>query len=68
MRAYLELLSGESAFLRLPLAPGADILVEASPLLFTSAVSTVLPNELTDDQEEQDDSTLGKPDPEDDAT
>lgn len=62
--AYLELLSGESAFLRLPLASDAHIVLEAFPLLFTSPVSTVLPDALTDDQEEADVSTLGRSEPE----
>ena len=66
LRAYLELLSGDSAFIRLPLALGVEVIVEASPLLFTSLVSTMLPNELAGDQEEQDDSTLGRPEVEDD--
>jgi hypothetical protein len=38
--------------------------LEAAPILFTSPVSTVLPNILSDDDEEQDPSTLGRPDPE----
>ncbi len=62
--AYLELLSGESAFIRLPLATDAHVVLEASPLLFTSPVSTALPDMLTDDQEEADLSTLGRPEPE----
>ena len=64
--AFLELLSGESSFLRLPLSPSADILIEAAPLLFTSPVSTYLPNVMGDEDEELDSSTLGRPEPEDD--
>ena len=64
--AFLELLSGESSFLRLPLSPSADILLEAAPLLFTSPVSTYLPNTISDEEEELDSSTLGRPEPEDD--
>lgn len=66
MLAFLELLSEQTAFIHLSLAPGADIVLDATPLLFTSPVSTTLPDELGDEQEEQDESTLGKPDPEDD--
>lgn len=66
MLAFLELLSEQTAFIRLPLAPGANIVLDATPLLFTSPVSTMLPNEQGDEQDEQDESTLGKPEPEDD--
>lgn len=61
MLAFLELLSGDSAFIRLPLSPTAFLLLEASPLLFTSPVSTALPNILDADAEETDPSTLGRP-------
>ena len=64
--AFLELLSGKSSFLRLPLSPSADIVLEAAPLLFTSPVSTYLPNVMSDEDEEPDSSTLGRPEPEDD--
>ena len=64
MLAFLELLSGESAFVRLPLGTEAHIKLDAAPLLFTSPVSTPLPDELNDDQEEEDTSTLGRPEPE----
>ncbi len=63
--AFLELISGESATFSLPLSPSARIVVEATPQLFTSPVSTALPKEQTDDDEETDESTLGKPEPED---
>ena len=62
--AYLELLSGDSSYLRLPLSPSNFIGIDASPLLFTSPVSTVLPNKLSDEEEETDTSTLGRPEPE----
>jgi hypothetical protein len=48
--------SSETAFIRL----------DPTPLLFSSPVSTVLPNEMTDEQEEEDISTLGRPEPEED--
>jgi len=64
--AFLELLSGESSNFALPLSPTAHVMVEASPQLFTSPVSTPLPKEQGDDDEESDVSTLGKPEPEED--
>jgi hypothetical protein len=64
IRAYLELLSGESAFIELQLGPSANLLLDASPLLFTSPVSTPLPNDMAEDDEEVDETTLGKPEPE----
>jgi hypothetical protein len=65
MLAFLELLSGESANIRLSLAANAMLTVEAAPMLFTSPVSTVLPDILDADDEEPDISTLGRPDNED---
>jgi hypothetical protein len=64
--AFIELLSGDSSFITLPLSPSASIVVEAAPLLFTSPVSTYLPNVMADEDEEVDSSTLGRPEPEDD--
>lgn len=61
LMAFLELLSGESSFIRLPLAEDAALRLDATPLLFTSPVSTELPNLLGDEDEEADDSTLGRP-------
>ncbi|QAB00965.1 MULTISPECIES: TIR domain-containing protein [Agrobacterium tumefaciens complex] len=62
MLAFLELLSGESAFIRLPLSETAEIVIDATPMLFSSPVSTALPNVLDEDDEETDTSTLGRPD------
>ena len=64
MMAFIEMLSGESSYIRLPLGETAFIKLEAAPILFTSPVSTVLPDKLTDEQEEVDTSTLGRPEPE----
>ena len=64
MLAFLELLSQDSAYVYLPLGGQSKIKLEASPILFTSPVSTELPNILGDDQEEVDETTLGRPDPE----
>lgn len=61
MLAFLELLSGDSAYIRLPLATNAALSIEAAPMLFTSPVSTSLPDILDADEEETDISTLGRP-------
>ncbi|MEM8773167.1 MAG: TIR domain-containing protein [Pseudomonadota bacterium] len=62
MLAFLELLSGDSAFIRLPLSPSQSLVLDASPILFSSPVSTQLPDILDGDDEEIDTTTLGKPD------
>lgn len=67
MLAILELLSGESANIRLALAANAELVIEAAPMLFTSPVSTALPDVLDADEEETDVSTLGQPDSHDEA-
>jgi hypothetical protein len=67
MLAFLELLSGESAYVRLPLSETTAIVLEASPMLFSSPVSTMLPNSLDDEDEETDVSTLGRPDSDDEV-
>lgn len=64
MLAFLELISGESAFVRLRLSAEVDLVLEASPILFSSPVSTALPDVLGEDDEETDASTLGRPEPE----
>jgi hypothetical protein len=63
MLAFLELLSGDAAFIRLALSPSTAVVLEAAPILFSSPVSTVLPNVLDADDEEADLSTLGRPEP-----
>ncbi len=65
MLAFLELLSGESAYIRLSLAANAALAIEAAPMLFTSPVSTALPDILDADEEEADITTLGRPDNDD---
>lgn len=67
MLAFLELLSGESAYIRLALSANAPLLIEAAPMLFNSPVSTALPDVLDADEEEADISTLGRPDNDDEA-
>lgn len=61
MLAFLELLSGESAYIRLPMSLDNAIVLEAAPILFSSPVSTALPDILDADEEETDPSTLGRP-------
>jgi hypothetical protein len=63
LRAFVELLSGENAAIMLQLSDSAIVRVEASPMLFSSPVSTILPDQLRDEDEEADDTTLGRPEP-----
>ncbi|CCV08452.1 conserved hypothetical protein [Mesorhizobium metallidurans STM 2683] len=67
MLAFLELLSGDSAYIRLSLSANAALAIEAAPMLFTSPVSTALPDVLEADEEEADISTLGRPDNDDEV-
>jgi hypothetical protein len=62
--AFLELLSGESSYFDLALSPTQNLRVEAAPILFSSPVSTVLPNRMDEEDEEEDITTLGRPEPE----
>lgn len=59
LMAFLELLSGDQAVLKLPLATNSFVKLDAAPILFTSPVTTVLPNLLDDADEDDDDDTLG---------
>ena len=64
MLAFLDLLSRGSAFIRLQMSPSQQIVLDASPILFSSPVSTQLPDELGGDDEEIDETTLGRPEAE----
>ncbi len=66
LMAFIELLCGESSAIVLRLSPSAEIRLEAAPMLFSSPVSTPLPNAMLDEDEEHDASTLGRPEPEED--
>jgi hypothetical protein len=66
MMAFIELLSGDAAFIRLPLGEEAHVKLDPTPILFTSPVSTVLPNKLGDEDEEGDPTTLGRPESDED--
>lgn len=59
--AFLEIMSMDSAYIRVPLAPGQNMLLSSEPVLFTSPVSTSMPDVLDADGEEADESTLGRP-------
>lgn len=68
MLAFLEMLSGDSAYIRLRLSAERDLVVDALPILFTSPVSTMLPDVTDADDEETDVSTLGRPESDDEET
>lgn len=57
--AFLELLAGESAFIQLPLSGTTSLTIDASPVMVTAPVTTALPDEMDDEAEEHDSSTLG---------
>ncbi len=59
LMAFLEFLAEDQAFLKLPLGANAFIRLDASPILFTSAVTTVLPDVMDDADEEHELDTLG---------
>ena len=64
--AFVELLSGESTFIELPLSGSCALKLDANPVLFTSPVTTALPDTMAEDAEESDSTTLGTFNPEDD--
>jgi hypothetical protein len=59
LMAYLETLSGDMAWISLSVSPSAVVRCDAQPLLFTSPVTTQLPNQMADDDEETDPDLLG---------
>jgi hypothetical protein len=58
LRAFLELLCGESSAITLLVGENEHIRVESVPLFFTSPVTTELPDQIDDEDEEIDSSTL----------
>lgn len=58
LRAFLELLTADQPFIKLPLGAAASVRLDPMPMLFTSPVTTILPDLLTDEDEEHDDQTL----------
>jgi hypothetical protein len=64
--AFLELLSGATPFIELALSGSCSLMIDTSPVFVTSPVTTVLPDTMSEEAEEQDTSTLGNFDEEDD--
>lgn len=56
--AFMELLAGESPYVAMPVGRGQHILADALPISFTSPVSTRQTNELGEDAEEWDLTTV----------
>lgn len=65
LMAFLELLSGESPYILVPLSGACAVALDPRAMPFTSPVTTALPDAMGDDAEETDDSTLGMFNPED---
>jgi len=71
LRAFLELICGDYSAIALRVGENAHIRLESMPMLFTSPVTTDLPDQIDDDEDEIDASTLtGTPegDDEEDAS
>lgn len=56
--AFMELLAGESPYVAMPVGGGQHILADALPISFTSPISTRQTNDLGEDAEEKDLSTI----------
>jgi hypothetical protein len=54
LMAFLELIADDQAFLKLPLSTNAFVRLDAVPVLFTSPVTTLLPDVMKDEDEEHD--------------
>lgn len=63
LMAFMELLSGDDPTIKLPLGADEFVRLDAMPNLFTSPVTTVLPDILQDEDEDPDDDTFGSPIP-----
>ena len=59
LMAFLQYLSGGSAHIDVPLSALCLLRLAASPVLFTSPVTTAQSDDMSDDAEESDLSTLG---------
>ncbi len=59
LMAFLELLSDESSMIDIPFSGTARLRLDANPMTLVSPVTTVLSDEMDDEAEEQDASTLG---------
>lgn len=60
LMAFLEMMSGDTAVIILPLSPSRVIRLDASLMLFASPVSTQSRDRMRDEDEEDDESTLGR--------
>jgi hypothetical protein len=61
LRAFLELLVGEAAYITLSLGSQTDVKLEAVPISFTSPVTTDLPDVADDAAEEAEETTMTGP-------
>ncbi len=59
LMALMELLSDKTQFIELSLAEGFSIRLDSSPMQVTCPVTTILPDTMPEDAEEDDSSTLG---------
>lgn len=66
LMAFLTYISGESSSIMLPLSSLCSLIIDATPVRVTSPITTNLPDTMSDEAEEQDSSTLGNFDAEDD--
>ena len=64
--AFLEIISNHSSSLDLPLSNTSSVRLDARPMVVTVPVTTAISDAMSDDAEEQDTSTLGNFNPEDD--
>lgn len=67
LMAFLELFAGQSPNIELSLSNSCSLRLDANPILVTGPVTTRLRDTMPDEAEEQDSSTLGNFDQEDDA-
>jgi hypothetical protein len=58
LRAFLEMLAGDAPYVDLAVGSSAQIKLESIPISFTSPVSTDLPHQIDDANEEDDVSTI----------
>jgi TIR domain len=61
LRAFLEVLAGDAPYIGLMLGSEVRLKLDSVPVFFTSPVTTELPNEVADEQDEQDESTITTP-------
>lgn len=59
LMVFCELLSDGNDEIQLPVSTDATVTLQAIPLRITAPMTTIRPDEMSDDAEEQDESTLG---------